>query len=420
VDDAMSDGIAGTVLLLDLDDFADVNDTLGHSSGDELLRVTSRRLVDAAGDALVARLGGDEFAVLLTRISGEAARPYAERLLHVVNEPVPLGGAEIVTTATVGIADFAAESCSAEELLGRADVALSAAKSGRTGVGLYHPEDGNKSARRLALAADLPVAMREGHLSLWYQPQARTESGEITGFEALLRWDHPRFGMVPPPEVVAVAERTGLMPELTAHLVERALEDRRRWWLAGHDLDVAVNVTARDLLVDGLAERVRGMLDRTGTPAGALVLELTESAALEDRDQAARTLASLAAQGVRLSVDDFGTGYSSLSYLDQLPVHEVKIDRSFVLRLERSDEPTIVRATIALAHELGLRVVAEGVENDLARGIVTRLGCDLYQGYGLSRPLPDSEVVRWLDRRAGVLSGEPDTWALSESTTLQK
>jgi diguanylate cyclase (GGDEF)-like protein len=399
VEAAMAQEHAGVVALLDLDDFKDVNDTLGHSAGDGLLRVTGQRLA-AEHPGMVARLGGDEFAVLLPGLDADEARGLALRLQDVVSLPVRLSDVEIVTTTTVGLATYQGASCTAEELLARAEVALYAAKSGRSGVQAYRPQDGDSTARRLALAADLPVALREGRLELYYQPQADSRTGVVTGFEALLRWNHPRFGMVPPPEVVAVAQRTGTMPALSAHVLERALRDRRHWSRSGHDLDVSVNLTPRDLTAGGLTERVATLLHETQTPPGALVLEITETDALQDQDRSTSVLQQLSALGIRLSIDDFGTGYSSLSYLDRLPVHEVKIDRSFVLRLEHTEDPTIMRATIALAHDLGLRVVAEGVESDLTRRLVTELGCDLVQGYGLARPMPSRDVLGWLQRRA--------------------
>ena len=398
VEDAIRAGRGGVVLMLDLDDFRDVNDTLGHTAGDQLLTVTGQRLTDEA-PGLVARLGGDEFAVLLTDTDMTSAHALALRLQSVVHQPVPLGGAEIVTTTSVGVASLHG-STTAEEVLGCADVALYAAKDAGTGIEEYRAADRDSTARRLALAADLPAAIREDALELWYQPQALARTGQVTGFEALLRWNHPRFGMVPPPEVVAVAQRTGLMPALTAYVLEHALLARRSWSLAGHDLDVSVNITPHDLAGGVLVSRVDATLLATSTPPSALVLELTESDALGDPERSVSVLTELAARGVRLSVDDFGTGYSSLAYLDQLPVHEVKIDQSFVFRLESADDDTIVRATVALAHDLGLRVVAEGVESDLTRTLVTGLGCDLYQGYGLARPMPGREVIGWLARRA--------------------
>jgi EAL domain-containing protein (putative c-di-GMP-specific phosphodiesterase class I) len=236
-------------------------------------------------------------------------------------------------------------------------------------------------------------------MTLSFQPQALPDSDHVTGFEALLRWNHRAFGPVPPPEIIAVAQRTGLLRRLTDHVVGRALLARAEWSRAGYDLAVAVNVTAADVCDEYLPSAVFDLLRRTGTPPGALTLEVTEGDAMREPERALEVLGALADRGVRLAIDDFGTGYSSLAYLDRLPVHEVKIDQSFVFRLERqAADSTIVRATIALAHDLGLRVVAEGVENDLVRSLVDDLDCDLYQGYGLSRPLPEDEVLDWLER----------------------
>jgi diguanylate cyclase (GGDEF)-like protein len=389
---------SAAVLLLDLDDFKDINDTLGHTAGDRLLTVTGQRL-QADGAGLVARLGGDEFAVLLPGMDVAQAVAHATALHRVLCEPVHLRDVQLTTSASIGVTALHASSVSSEEVLSQADVAMYAAKSARSGVQAYRPEDGNLTARRLALAADLPVAMAEGALTLWYQPQARAGSAEITGFEALLRWQHPDFGMVPPPEIIAVAHRTGLIRTLTDSLIEQALRARAGWSLTGRDLDVSVNVTPTDVADATLVEHVEAALLATCTPPGALVLEITESDAMRDPERCVAVLGALAARGVRLSVDDFGTGYSSLAYLDRLPVHEVKIDQSFVRRVEReAADSTIVRATVTLAHDLGLRVVAEGVENDLAKALVAELGCDLYQGYGLARPMPAAQVPAWLAR----------------------
>ena len=244
------------------------------------------------------------------------------------------------------------------------------------------------------------VALREHALELWYQPQAASGTGRVTGFEALLRWNHPQFGYVPPPEIVAVAQRTGLLRSLTDSILGQALRDRAGWAAAGHDLHVSVNVTPTDISDLALAERIGAELSATHTPPEALVIEITESDAMRDFDRTLVVLEALEAQGVRLSIDDFGTGHSSLAYLDRLPVHEVKIDQSFVFRVEKNPtDSTIVRATVTLAHDLGLRVVAEGVENDLAKALVSEMGCDLYQGYGLARAMPGDEVLDWLVRQ---------------------
>ena len=356
------------VLLLDLDDFKDVNDTLGHSAGDGLLTVTGRR-IQASGAGLVARLGGDEFAVLLHDTGVAEAMTVAGALRAAVHQPVPLQQVELITTASIGVTGFRGASSTPDEVLAEADVAMYAAKAARSGVQAYRPEDGSSTARRLRLAADLRSGLEQRTLELWFQPQARACTGEITGFEALLRWSHPELGMVPPPEIVAVAQRTGLMPALTDWILQQALAARATWAVRGHDLDVSVNVTPRDVADVTLVDRVARVLEATGTPPGALVLEITESDAMGDPERCLAVLTALAERGVRLSVDDFGTGYSSLAYLDRLPVHEVKIDQSFVFRLEKeAADSTIVRATVTLAHDLGLRVVAEGVESDLARG----------------------------------------------------
>jgi diguanylate cyclase (GGDEF)-like protein len=406
---AMYSGETATVLLLDLDDFKDVNDTLGHSAGDSLLTVIGLRLT-GSGTGMVARLGGDEFAVLLPGMAAEEAVNHARALHDVVCAPVPLLGVELTTSASIGVREFLGTSLTSEEVLAHADVAMYAAKAARTGVEVYRPEDGHSIARRLRLAVDLKVALREDALELFYQPQACARTGRITGFEALLRWKHPTFGYVPPPEIVAVAHRIGLIRDLTDSILGHALRARADWADAGRDLDVSVNVTVADIADYDLVERVDAALRATDTPPGSLVLEITEGDAMGDADRTLTVLRALAARGVRLSIDDFGTGHSSLAYLDQLPVHEVKIDQSFVFRIVTNPaDSTIVRATVTLAHDLGLRVVAEGVENDLAKSLITEMGCDLYQGYGLSRPMPADELLNWLARHdAHALAGRPN------------
>ena len=394
--EAIARGEGGAVLLLDLDDFKDVNDTLGHTAGDALLRVTGMRLENET-DGMVGRLGGDEFAVLLPGVSVASATELAHRLRSAITQPVMMNDVELITAASIGVAELADSAGTSDDVLARADVAMYAAKEAGTGVESYRAEDGDAIGRRLVLAADLAKALEKGELELWFQPQALLANNSISGFEALLRWAHPQFGWVPPPEIVAVAQRTGLARSLTDFILEQSLRNRARWAQAGFDVEVAVNVTPRDIADASLVKRVEHALEATGTPAASLVVEVTESDALGDAERSMGVLGGLSDAGVRLSVDDFGTGYSSLAYLERLPVDEVKIDQSFVFRLERNPEDsTIVRATVALAHDLGLRVIAEGVENELSRGLVAALGCDVYQGYGLSRPLPADEVLGWL------------------------
>jgi diguanylate cyclase (GGDEF)-like protein len=411
---AMARGQTASVLLLDLDDFKDVNDTLGHTAGDRLLVVTGQRLTATelrprsgpetgpdtdSARRVVARLGGDEFAVLLPGMDATTAAAHARELHIVLCAPVPLAGVELTASASIGVTEFYGTSRSADEVLAQADVAMYAAKSSRSGVQAYRAEDGHSTARRLALAADLKVALREDALRLFYQPQACARTGRVTGFEALLRWEHAQFGEIPPPEIVAVAHRTGLIRDLTNSVLRQALHARAGWAEAGHDLDVSVNVTPADIVDYGLVQHVEAELGATGTPPGALVIEITESDAMRDPERSLVVLCALEARGVRLSIDDFGTGHSSLAYLDRLPVHEVKIDQSFVFRVEKNPaDSTIVRATVTLAHDLGLRIVAEGVENDLAKTLIAEMGCDLYQGYGLARPMPADEILSWLTR----------------------
>ena len=395
-------GPSGVVLLLDLDDFKDVNDTLGHSAGDRLITVSGERLRDQAA-GMVARLGGDEFAVLLQGMTLAEGVAHAQMLYDVLSAPVPLDDVELVVSSSIGVAELSATATTAEELLAQADVAMYTAKADRSGVAVYRPEAGDSVARRLALAADLPHAIEAGEIELWFQPQAEATSGRVTGLEALLRWKHPVFGMVPPPEVIAVAQRTGRVRLLTDALIRRALEARETWEKAGFPVAVSVNVTPGDISDPALVARVEHELTRAGTEANALVLEVTESDAMKDPERSLEVLRALADVGVTLSIDDFGTGYSSLSYLDRLPVHEVKIDQSFVFRVERGEaDATILGATVSLAHDLGLQVVAEGIETEQARTLVRELGVDVIQGYGLARPMPGAQVLAWLRRQAEV------------------
>ncbi len=412
-------GPSGVVLLLDLDDFKDVNDTLGHSAGDRLITVSGERLRDHAG-GMVARLGGDEFAVLLHGLTLDEGVAHARRLHDVLSAPVPLDDVELIVSSSIGVAELSSSATTAEELLAQADVAMYTAKADRSGVAVYRPEAGDSVARRLALAADLPNAIEAGEIDLWFQPQADARSGRITGLEALLRWKHPVFGMVPPPEVIAVAQRTGRVRLLTDALIRQALEARESWAKAGFPVAVSVNVTPGDICDPALVARVEHELSRSGTSASALVLEVTESDAMKDPERSVEVLRALADIGVTLSIDDFGTGYSSLSYLDRLPVHEVKIDQSFVFRVERGEaDVTILGATVSLAHDLGLQVVAEGIETDQARRLVRELEVDIIQGYGLARPMPGPQVLGWLQRQAEAHESESATPPAADPTAVQ-
>ena len=394
---AESDGVA--VVVLDLDGFKDVNDTLGHASGDTMLREVARRLVASVPDGtLVARLGGDEFALLL--ISGEHGEPGeagARRVQQALSSPVVLDSMELEVRSSVGVACFPEHGTEGSLLVQRADIAMYAAKAARVPLLVYDAEFDRSSPRRLALVSELRTAISSGQLLCHYQPKVALDSGAVVGVEALVRWIHPTLGLIPPDDFVPVAESTGLIVSMTSWVLRSALTDCARWRTQGRDLGVAVNVSPRGLLAPRFSHEVAALLAETGVPARALTLEITESSVMSDPAKALLVLNELHAVGVQLSIDDFGTGYSSLAYLQRLPVHEVKIDKSFVLDLATDqNDVAIVRAILDLAHNLELRVVAEGVEGQRSLEILTQLGCDCVQGYLVSRPLPFAVLESWL------------------------
>jgi diguanylate cyclase (GGDEF)-like protein len=384
------------VMLIDLDDFKDVNDTLGHGAGDALLVEVGRRLREAT-DAMVARLGGDEFAVLLVDVDGDRARDSARALLDQLGRPIALHDVNVYVSASIGIALRPEHGEETDELLQHADVAMYVAKRAGTAVETYRIEDAMITHRRLKLAGDLSVALQTGDYDVWYQPQADAGTGQICGVEALVRWTHPAYGAIDPAEMIALAERTGLLRRLTNGVLERALRQRAQWATCGHDLQISVNVTPTDLCDNTFPTAVADLLASTGTSAKALTLEITENSVMTDPARCLAVLDRLSSLGIRLSIDDFGTGYSSLAYLERLPVTEIKIDRSFVSRLEAElADPKVVRATIALARDLHLSVVAEGVETQIGWSIVSELGAHLIQGFALARPMAASDMTKWL------------------------
>jgi diguanylate cyclase len=392
------------LLLLDLDRFKEVNDTLGHLTGDDLLRVVAARLARVApNEELVARLGGDEFAVLLPGIDDlEAAMAVARRVADAFADPFPLHGITLDLEASVGVAVYPDHAGEFEQLLQRADVAMYQAKRARTGVAAYEAGRDLNTPDRLALLGDLRRALEAGEIQLHYQPKVAFTTGQVVGFEGLVRWRHATRGSVNPEEFVELAEQTGLMPKLTEYVVDRALAQAARWWRSGLAVPVAVNVSMRDIHGPGFVASIQASLLHYGVPPSALQLEITERVLLEDPQRAAATLSGLEALGVRLSLDDFGTGYSSLVLLRKIPVSEIKIDKSFVARLAHDPEDAaIVRSTVDLAHSLGLHVVAEGVEDDVTWDRLAALGCDAAQGWLLAKALPAHEATAWLSGRLG-------------------
>ena len=398
VDDLVARGDGAALLLMDLDRFKDVNDTLGHHNGDELLLVLAQRLSDYCGTARsVGRLGGDEFALVLSGPEVEAAARVAREAIEVVAEPVVLDGVRIEMAASVGIAVHPEHGLDAASLLQRADVAMYSAKTAHLGVAMYQPSEDHVSARRLVLAGELRRAIDEGSLFVAYQPKASLEDGRVLGAEALLRWHHREMGFIAPDEFIPLAERTGLIVPLTAYVVDRALAQVAEWSREGLDVGVAVNISVRNLLDSDLPDEIGALLVRNGVEPRRLTLEITESSVMADPSRAVDILERLSRIGIRLSVDDFGTGYSSLTYLKRLPVDEVKIDKSFVMSMATdAGDAAIVRSIIDLGVSLGLVVVAEGVEDSASWERLAELGCDVIQGYALCRPGPGGDLTRWL------------------------
>jgi diguanylate cyclase (GGDEF)-like protein len=397
------------VMILDLDGFKEVNDILGHQQGDLLLVEVGARLRAAvAGAGTVVRLGGDEFAVLLPDTADETrVLRIAGRALRALESPVVLDGLEIEVCGSMGVALAPAHGCDAAELLKRADVAMYEAKSSARGLRLYEGDLDTTSPRRLTLVSDLRAALQNDGIEVHVQPQARLASGAVVGVEALVRWQHPDLGWIPPDEFIPIAERSGLIGPLTTLVLESSLAACAQWRTAGHDLGVAVNLSTRSLQDADLVEEVARLLHRFGVPAGRLTLEVTEGSVMADPARAVAILHELRDLGVRLSVDDFGTGYSSLSYLKRLPVHEVKVDRSFVTGLrEEGEDVAIVRAIVDLGRHLGLEVVAEGIEDQPTWELLASMDCDLVQGWHLSRPMPTGEFLPWLaTRESGTTRG---------------
>ncbi|WP_329381158.1 putative bifunctional diguanylate cyclase/phosphodiesterase [Streptomyces sp. NBC_01716] len=398
LEEAKTLGARSALVLIDLDRFRSVNDTLGHLAGDRLLLQIAERLKLALPrGAEAARLGGDEFAVLLPLVdSTTSAQRVARHLAAELSSPLDLDGLTLVLEASAGVAVHPEHAVDAEGLLQRADVAMYQAKRDRTGVEVYESKRDSNTPDRLGLLGDLRRALDAGDVELHYQPKVRFD-GQVVGLEALVRWVHPDRGRVPPDEFIAIAESSGLMPYLTEYVLESALGQVARWRAQGLFVPVAVNVSPRDVHTPGFAGAVAARLARHGVPAGALQLEITEHVLLEDPQRAADTLAGLTGHGVKMSLDDFGTGYSSLVHLRRLPVSELKIDRSFVARLAIDNEDAeIVRCTIDLAHSLGLVVVAEGVEDDETWERLRDLGCDAVQGWLVAAAMPPHEATSWL------------------------
>ncbi len=389
------------VLMMDLDRFKHVNDVMGHNFGDALLRQVAERLTlqvsQAHASAHVARLGGDEFAVLLPGATMEQAQVLAGAILRALEVPLSLDDQTVDIGAGLGIAGFPEHGQSAEELLSMAEVAMYVAKVRHDGAVVYDAATDTASAKSLGLLTELRNAIERDEFRLHVQPKLKLDSGEVVGAEALVRWAHPLRGMVFPDEFIPFAEQTGFIRILTRWVLDRSAALLRELAGQGIDLKLSVNLSTRDLLDQDLPAKFNEILVRHGLAASSFCLEITESAIMDDPVRAQQTLERLHAMGVDLSIDDFGTGYSSLAYLKRLPVDELKIDKSFVLNMENDIGDTkIVRSTIDLGHNMGLRVVAEGIESEAVWRLLAALGCDQGQGYFMSRPIAADQLAQWI------------------------
>ncbi|MEK9953171.1 MAG: EAL domain-containing protein, partial [Curvibacter sp.] len=401
VQQAIQRGSGGelAVLTLDLDRFKHVNDVLGYAFGDQLLRTVAGQLGGLLGETAgkVARLGGNEFALLLAPCTPAQALVFAQRVAHSLERPLAIDEQTVDLSAGIGIACWPADAQDVDTLLSRSEIAMYVAKRKLEGPLRYDPAFDSASAQTLSLLTELRRAVDQGELRLYLQPKVSLADGVPHAAEALVRWEHPQRGLVPPLQFIPFAEQTGYIRHLTLWMFEAAARLLATPAAAG--LRISVNLSTRDLLDLELSTRLARLLHAHGVQASSFCLEITESAIMDDPQRAEAMLNRLSGQGYKLSIDDFGTGYSSLAYLKRLPVDELKIDKSFVMGMEHDkDDATIVRSTIDLAHNLGLSVVAEGVENAAILELLRGLGCDEVQGYHISRPMPAPDFMEWLGK----------------------
>jgi len=388
------------LLLLDLDHIKEVNDTLGHYNGDRLLKQVALRLketIPRSSDTL-ARLGGDEFAILLSSISiNNDVIIILKKIQNALTSPFVLEGLKIDVQASIGIAIFPDNGRDVDTIMQRADVAMYAAKQGKMGYAIYSTDLDKHSPRRLTLMGEMRQAIDNNELLLYFQPKIDLKTNSITGVEALVRWQHPQHDFMLPDEFIPLAERTGLINQLSIWVLRHAIDQIVKWHNQDISISVAINISPSTLLDHELPDVVTGVLASSGLDPGYITIEITEGSIIKDPERALEILNRLANIGIRISIDDFGTGYSSLAYLKRMPVSEVKIDRSFVKdMLINENDAVIVRSIIELGHNLGMKVVAEGVENKETATRLTELGCDILQGFYLSKPLAAKDFQVWL------------------------
>lgn len=397
-----------SIAILDLDRFKEVNDARGHHVGDLLLKYVAQRVSAAMRRTdTVARMGGDEFALLLPGVAANDAEFIVKKLLASISQRVTIEGNVVNCALSLGIASYPEHDDDIKRLLLKADVAMYAAKRANVGYRVYTPEIEIVEARNIELQEKLRFAIENDQLQLHYQPKISHRLGCITGVEALVRWNHPERGMIPPDEFIPQAESSGLIQPLALWVLQEALRQSTKWHEKGYEFTVSVNLSTRNLLDGDLPARVAKLLELHHGRPEWLVFEITESAVMVEPARALETLTKLNKMGIQLSLDDFGTGYSSLAYLKKLPVSEIKIDKSFIKDMELdANDTVIVRSTIALGHNLGMKVVAEGVENEEIWDLLSALGCDASQGYYMSRPMTASAMDGWM--KASVWAKEKE------------
>ncbi|KNZ33343.1 MAG: diguanylate phosphodiesterase [Methylibium sp. NZG] len=386
------------VIMLDLDRFKHVNDVLGHAFGDRLLRQIALRLSEGVlrADDTVAHMGSDEFVVCAPHADADTAHTLGLRVLKALEAPFTLDDHTVDVGAGVGVATFPAHAADADMLMGRAEVAMYAAKARQSGVVVYDAAMDSASDESLSLLSELRTAVDHDQLRLFLQPKVQLASGRVIGAEALVRWQHPQRGMVAPMRFIPFAEQTGFIRVITGWMIQQCASHWRELRAQGIEIKLSVNLSTRDLLDQDLPVKLEKLLAREAVDPHALCLEITESAIMDDPQRALQTLKRLHDMGLRLSIDDFGTGYSSLAYLKQMPLHELKIDKSFVMSMERDHaDMKIVRSTIDLAHNLGLTVTAEGIETAQGFAILRAMKCDEAQGYFMAKPMPGGDFAGW-------------------------
>ena len=412
--DGRERGLLSTVALIDLDRFKEVNDTLGQQQGDLVLREVGERLLQAArvGDT-VARLGGDEFAVVMPGVESMSdVDLVVQQVRNRLAAPLVLGDVPLQIDASIGIAIAPLHGDDAEQLIRHPDIAMYRAKREKLPISVYDGTDEDANPRRLAMVPALREAIAAGEIELNFQPKVQLSTGEICGVEVLARWESPKFGRVSPEEFVELAEDTGLIRELTSNILDQSLVHTRSWLNAGLELPVAINLSVRNLFDDEFIQGVESRLERAGVPPSLVEFEITESTVMTDTDKALAAIGHLRAIGAGISLDDFGTGHSSLAHLQRMPVDHLTIDRSFVVNMAQNEKDAfIVRSTVTLGRDLGLKIVAEGVEDEMTAGLLERLGCDLIQGYFVSKPLSGPDLMDWL----AAQRGKPDTEAQAEA-----